>query len=539
MKRLYNKLGAAIALTSTIALTGCLEEVLPTSGVTEDQLAGKDVAYSSIFWGMPSFLNCFNVTGGQYHYDWGYGSIMHIRDIETGDYATAESNYDHYTSWACNRYNDERYATTGFTWAFMNGWLQTCNKAVGTFDPEDENPLYVYYYGAARAFRAACYLDMARMYEFLPNDKVSGVNQYGNDVTGLTVPIVTEETTEEEAIDNPRATHEEMFRFIMDDLDAAETYCASIRTAPSKTVPSMAVVYGLKARAYMWDENYPKAAEYAKKAIQAGTALGSAPLTKDEWLNIATGFNTLSTPSWLWGEAIVKENDQVQTGIVNWTSWASNEANYGYAAAGPFQMIDKSLYDRINDEDWRKLSFVAPEDGELEGQEPFIEEDNRGYLPAYASLKFRPGFANTNDFNVGSAVAIPLMRIEEMWFIYAEAVAHSTPLQGKQILEEFMKEYRFDTYSCEATSQEDIIDEIVLQKRIELWGEGQTFFDIKRLNMSVTRRYEGTNFMSAARFNTNGRPAWMNMIIVRSEGANNKAVLEWNNPRTQGVYATN
>ena len=138
----------------------------------------------------------------------------------------------------------------------------------------------------------------------------------------------------------------------------------------------------------------------------------------------------------------------MQTGILNWTSWASNEANYGYSAAGPFQMIDKSLYDQFNDEDWRKLSFVAPEDGELNGQEPFIEKDNRGYLPAYASLKFRPGFANTNDYNVGSAVAIPLMRIEEMWFIYAEAAAHNNANAGKEILENFMKEYRYDTYSC-------------------------------------------------------------------------------------------
>lgn len=52
---------------------------------------------------------------------------------------------------------------------------------------------------------------------------------------------------------------------------------------------------------------------------------------------------------------------------------------------------------------------------------------------------------------------------------------------------------------------------------MELWGEGQSFFDIKRLNDSVNRDYQGTNFYSSAAFNTNGRPAWMNICIVQTE----------------------
>ena len=33
----------------------------------------------------------------------------------------------------------------------------------------------------------------------------------------------------------------------------------------------------------------------------------------------------------------------------------SNEAFYGYASAGPYVMIDKSMYDRISNNDFRKL----------------------------------------------------------------------------------------------------------------------------------------------------------------------------------------
>lgn len=52
------------------------------------------------------------------------------------------------------------------------------------------------------------YLDMARMYEYLPTDGTSMPNDAGNDVTNLTVPIVTEKTTEEESYNNPRVTRE-------------------------------------------------------------------------------------------------------------------------------------------------------------------------------------------------------------------------------------------------------------------------------------------------------------------------------------------
>ena len=76
----------------------------------------------------------------------------------------------------------------------------------------------------------------------------------------------------------------------------------------------------------------------------------------------------------------------------------------------------------------------------------------------------------------------------------------------------------------------------MFQKRVELWGEGLTFFDIKRLDMSVTRGYPGTNFKEPARLNTNGRPAWLNMSIVVTEERNNKALAGFENPDPSGAY---
>ena len=125
------------------------------------------------------------------------------------------------------------------------------------------------------------------------------------------------------------------------------------------------------------------------------------------------------------------------------------------------------------------------------------------------------------------------MRVEEMYFIEAEAAAHLNAVEGKQLLETFMKNYRDPKYVC---SNSDVVEEVVFQKRVELWGEGLTFYDVKRLNMSVTRGYPDTNFYDTARLNTKGRPAWMNMSIVRQESDNNEALVGFGNPDPTDFY---
>ena len=93
--------------------------------------------------------------------------------------------------------------------------------------------------------------------------------------------------------------------------------------------------------------------------------------------------------------------------------------------------------------------------------------------------------------NIGSHSAYPLMRVEEMYFIEVEAKAHSSVREGLTLLENFMSQYRRPNYALwvnkDDVAKESAIKMIVEQKRIELWGEGQSFFDYKRLDMGVDR----------------------------------------------------
>ena len=40
------------------------------------------------------------------------------------------------------------------------------------------------------------------------------------------------------------------------------------------------------------------------------------------------------------------------------------------------------------------------------------------------------------------------------------------------------------------------MDDVLLQRRIELWGEGFNYFDLKRNNLGIDRAYEGSNHMT-------------------------------------------
>lgn len=530
MKKI-SKIILGICCSSSLLLSSCIEETFPTNSATDEQLTSSSKATEALLWAMPAFVNDYK-TWNAGDYDWGYGSIMHVRDVMTEEMVINESNYDHYSAWEHNQYIGPNYLTTQWIWNYFWKFVQTSNKLIAGVDPNTTDETLLGYLGATYGYRAFIYLDMARMFEFLENDKISSVNSNGNDVLHLTVPIVTESITEEEARNNPRVSREKMLEFIEGDLDKAEEYIKYF-SRPKKTLPDLACIYGLKARLYMWVEDYAKAKEYARKAIDTGNYV---PTNKADWTNTTSGFNDISATSWMWGASVQKEDDVVKSGIINWTSWMSGEAAYGYAGAGPVPMADVRFYNKISDKDFRKLSWKAPKGSALESQNEYCNPSSAVDMAEYASLKFRPGSGNVSDYNVGSATSFPLMRIEEMYFIEAEAAAHLNASDGVSLINSFMKGYRYPSYECKVTNQDDVVEEIVFQKRVELWGEGQSFFDIKRLNLPVTRAYEGSMHHAIGRFNTTTRPAWMNICIVQTEENNNKALLGYENPDPSDCY---
>ena len=522
--------------------TSCIEETEPTSVATQAQAERSSSATKAQAMAIPAQFNAMDnsyVDNNSWHAPFGYPAMMIIRDMMGNDMGFPTSSYaSHFYRFGACQYMGGEYIYAAYIWEYYYKLVLTANSVINVVNPETATKEQLGYLGAAYAVRALAYLDLGRMYEFLPNDKTSSINADGNDVLGLTVPIVTPTMTEAEARNNPRVKKADLVTFIKGDIEKAKEYIPNVSDRLNRTIPNLACVYGLEARLNMWTEEYAAAATAAQNAI---TASGMTPLSETVALDKTSGMNTNS--QFMWCCNLVKEDDAVKSGIVNFTSWMSNQTTFGYtgSATGQYMICDKKFYERISDSDWRKKWWQAPEGSDLRNQKSknhieYLTPSDAEDMPEFAALKFRPGQGNVDDYNVGCAVAVPLMRVEEMYFIKAEAEAHDNPAAGIATLTDFMTQYRDNAYSTKASTEEAAIDEIIFQKRVELWGEGQIFFDYKRLNMSVNRGYSGTPFFSALRLNTEGRPAWMNLVISVSEYQDNQAVNHWNNPDPSDLY---
>lgn len=516
-----------VAATSMFIFTGCIDEAEMTNGATSEQVSTNENATEAFLMSIPSKM--LQVWTSSNAYAWGYGGLMHVRDMQTEDMVCNDngSGYNWFMQWSQNVQCGRDYLAVQYLWNISYEIINAANNVISAVDTTAMNDAQRGYLGAAFAFRAMIYLDLAREYEWLENDVTTPQSPEGNDIKGLTVPIISESMDESQQRSNPRAKKEDMMAFILSDLNKAEEMIPSLSLS-DKTLPHLDCVYGLYARYYMWTGDYANAEKYARLAINNAS---TQPISESEALNTATGFNTLS--QFMLGVQYTESS--IEHSLMNWTSWMSNETTYGYAAVAPI-FIDKNMYDRISNTDWRKLMWKAPAGSALDGQNTYCDPEIGASLGDYASLKFRPGSGNTAEYIKASATAIPLMRVEEMYFIEAEAAAHQDAAKGKQLLEEFMKTYRDPSYTCTVTSTDDVVEEIIFQKRVELWGEGQTFFDIKRLNYSVTRGYTGTNHMASETFNTNGRPGWMTWVITLQEENGNSGVRGYNNPDPSGLY---
>lgn len=64
-------MGAALVAPALLT-TGCIEEVFPTNGVVQEQLASNAKATEATVWGMASHMNQVPTITEDAAYDWGY-----------------------------------------------------------------------------------------------------------------------------------------------------------------------------------------------------------------------------------------------------------------------------------------------------------------------------------------------------------------------------------------------------------------------------------------------------------------------------------
>ena len=474
---------ASAALSATF-LTGCVDlDTAPMSAyVTTDQKAEiyesdpakAEAGVNGVF---AQYTVYMAVTGSS-HIDFGYPSIMLFTDTNGMDYVSKDNGYN-WTGGSLE-FSDRVYTSSNckITWNTLYSKIYTSNNVASTIvDPQDATGKF--YLAQALGSRAFDYWVLAQLYQF----------NYADHKSSPCVPIITEENATQVGLEGaPRATVEEVYAQIMSDINKAIDLLTSAQAEGVKRADKryidLATAYGLRARVNLTMENWSAAAADATAAINASDA---TPYTIEQ-VN-KPSFMDSKDNAWMWGIVIAETDRVVTSGIVNWPSH-NGSLSYGYANFSGGHQINKALFNSIPATDVRKGWWIDENKYSANLNETQAKYVKSKQYVAYTHVKFAP--YNNAVGTSTNANDIPLMRIEEMYLIKAEAEAMAgNTAAGKATLEGLIKTYRDPEYTCAAATAQEVQEEVWHQRRIELWGEGLSWFDIMRLKKPVDRRGGG------------------------------------------------
>ena len=524
-----------IGILAAAASCSRMDELAPQGGIVlAEQVQNVNTVIPSradaSFNGMYTRLGApGSVFGGTRPDDWGFLMMAFSNDIEAADVVLANSGYNWFS--ACGNLSSRNadYANPYVRYAAPYNEIAAANEVLKAYPYSSAEGEVLYKIAQARAVRAFAYLNLAPYFQF-------GYAAGASDLP--CVPLVTETTLN--FTENPRATVAQVYELIISDLTfAIENLEGYVRADKSRI--DRQVAYGLRARAYLNMEEWALAAADAAKAaagyVPASMAEVSEPFLYD-----------IGEHNWIWGYDM-RSDIALANPYATSSSWLRSFSGDGYAAACQvYACINQLLYDKIPATDVRKgwwvdASLESPLlesvtwDGVSGSDVAGLEIDNvkMAFLP-YTNVKFGMyqvgGTTNDEDW--------PFMRVEEMILIQVEGLAKSgQTAEAVALLEDFVRTYRDPSYSVSAGGR-NLEDEIWFQRRVELWGEGFSNSDTRRLNKPLVRFHEGTpsNVPAAFRFNMTADDGWWLMRFTSAEMNTNLSIVD-NSGGTQPVQDQN
>lgn len=522
-----NKYTSVLAIASMVALGACsdIDDIVPEGGtMLETQLKATtsiipgraDATFSGMYTKLGDPLS-FGRFASDRPDDFGFVMMAFSNDLEAADIVGQNNNYNWFSTCSELTTRNADYANPYIRYRGVYDEVARANdviKAYGEITAETSAEIK-YKVAQAYAIRAFCYLNIAPYFQF--NYKTSSDKPC--------VPLVTETTTD--FTNNPRATVKEIYDQIVSDLDFAIANLEGY-TRPDKSKIDRQVAYGLRARANLDMGKYAEAASDAAAAAQGYTPASIAEVSTPSFYNI-------TDHNWLWGYDMTMDVAKTFPYATS-SSWIRSFSANGYSAGtGTYFCINNLLYNKIPESDVRKGWWVNTDlysplldnltFGQLKGQQiatEGIEEVKEIFLP-YTNVKFGMytigGTTNEEDW--------PFMRVEEMLLIQAEGLIKSgQTAAGVQVLNDFVRTYRDPQYNAEATGRK-IEDEVWFQRRVELWGEGFSNSDTRRLGKPLVRFHgSDSNWPEAFRFNMTADDGWWLLRFCTDELNTNLAIVD-------------
>ncbi len=497
MKKIF--LFSAVVLSALI-FSACSKEYLetrPSNAVTEQEINSKISAIYAAIDGQNKELFAFSTNGSGRHDEYGQKTVDLQSDLMGNDMVIHTQGYGWYNS--VYQYIEWGRKTSGRTcdntWFFYFDLIKQSNKILavidGVVDATNDDKENVK--GQVLGIRAYAYYNLVNLWQ---QTYKGGENKPG-------VPLYVTDVTEGKG----RGTVQDVYNQIIADLGAAETLLDG-KPRASKNNMNVDVVRGFRARVALIQE------DWATAAAKAHLAALDYPLMDASSYIAINAFSSIDNPEWMWGSYIDDVNATIYASF-----FSHMDVNAGgYAALGSQKKITAELYDLIPVSDVRKQCWTAPGTG----SDPNVDYNQvKHQLPDPASW--------AGDYLY--------MRASEMYLIEAEALARQgLDAQARSVLESMLvTSGRNPNYSASSFSGQDLINEILTQRRIELWGEGFSLIDIKRLGQGLNRatgagNHGAPNYNPAVYTTSPLEPRFLMRIPQRELDANSSMTANDQNP---------
>lgn len=339
-------------------------------------------------------------------------------------------------------------------WNAYYTWISNVNYILAAEENMSEDETGNYVIGQAYAIRAYSYFMLAQSF----------ARTYKGHESEPCCPIYTEPTVAGTQ-GNPRSTVQQVYDQILSDMEMAVGKLKNTKQKHCSHI-SYAVALGLQARIALVMEDWNKAKSAAQEAI---TASGCSILPVEGF----AGLNNVFVKNVMWGAEVISDQSGMYASL--FSHMDPDAGAYGESAR---KQISKELYAKMN-----------PTDTRLAWWDPNAKENKKN---GYQQTKFK--FSDIQTW-MGDYV---WMRVEEMYLTVAEAACRlGDEAAAKSALKALMSQrdpaYKGDSKTGTAlgTLTNDwtgsLLEEILIQRRIELWGEFGRIYDIRRLKQGFRR----------------------------------------------------
>ncbi|MCH8495987.1 MAG: RagB/SusD family nutrient uptake outer membrane protein [Balneolales bacterium] len=434
-----------------VSISGCDDQFLntvPTEDVSDElvtatpanMMLGINGIHRSLY---QRYLSCQGCVG--------LGALMIFNDAMGEDVVmTRTSSTWHYGLYQWNVHRNASARDNRFPWLFYYQIIRNANVIINGEDNADGDQSAINIpIGQALTYRAFAHYQLVQLYA----DRYDAAST--NSHPGI--PVVIEVSNAGQA----RASVEDVYRQIHDDLEEAANRLQGYNR-PNKSHLDRSVALGLRARVYLTQQNWTEAASFAAQA-RAGYTL----MSETELLG---GFNDYTIGEWMWGTGVVLE----QTDRFGHFGANMSRNNSTIVTRTNPRAINTLLYDQISDTDVRQQWFDPT------GQHPDLNLPSAFAKFPYTHQKF---LAASED---NAQMDVPYMRAAEMYLIEAEARARLNDPTAADVLLSLVST-RDPSYVRSLNVGQALVDEVLIHRRIELWGEGFRFLDLKRLNQALDR----------------------------------------------------